>query len=41
MQCGKKGHFKCTKERHSLKIKIDMSVKDNLDEFTQGSKSKD
>jgi hypothetical protein len=40
MECGKKGHFKCTKERKSLKIKIDMTVKDNLDEFIEATKNR-
>jgi hypothetical protein len=33
MECGKRGHIKCTSEKKSLKIKIDTEVKDDLDEF--------
>lgn len=40
MECGKKGHIKCTKERKSLKIQIDTFVQDNLDEFIESAKKK-
>ena len=33
IECGKTGHFKCTTEKESLKIKISFKVLDNLDEF--------
>ena len=33
MECGKRGHIKCTSEKKSQKIKIDTEVKDDLDEF--------
>ena len=32
-QCGKNGHFKCTKEYDSLKMKISTRVLDDLNEF--------
>ncbi|CDW74134.1 zinc finger cchc domain-containing protein 7-like [Stylonychia lemnae] len=35
IQCGKKGHIKCLKERKSWKIAIDTSVKNNLNEFIE------
>ena len=35
IECGKKGHIKCTRERKSLKIKIDTDVKDDLNEFIE------
>lgn len=40
MECGNKGHIKCTKERKSLKIQIDTHVQNNLDEFIESSKKK-
>jgi hypothetical protein len=33
IQCGHKGHLKCTKEEHSKKIKIDTKVLNDLNEF--------
>ena len=33
VECGKPGHIKCTKERESNKIMVDVQVKDDLEEF--------
>jgi hypothetical protein len=33
IECGKVGHVKCTKEKESNKIMIDVQVKDDLEEF--------
>lgn len=33
MECGRSGHFKCTSERKSNKVKLTFDVKNNLDEF--------
>lgn len=33
IECGKKGHFKCSQESKTWKIKLDFEVKNNLDEF--------
>ena len=33
MECGKSGHFKCTSEKRSRKVKLTFLVEDNLDEF--------
>jgi hypothetical protein len=33
VECGKPGHVKCTKEKESNKIMIDVQVKDDLEEF--------
>lgn len=33
IECGKSGHLKCTKEKMSSKIPIDVLVKDDLNEF--------
>ena len=33
IECGAWGHFKCTSERKSQKIKLTTKVEDNLDEF--------
>lgn len=40
IECGKKGHIKCTKERKSIKIKIDCDVRDDLNEFIEYQKKK-
>lgn len=40
-ECGGTGHFKCTKERHSLKVPINPFVADNLDEFLSVAKKSD
>ena len=33
VECGKPGHIKCTKEKESNKILVDVQVKDDLEEF--------
>ena len=33
MECGKRGHFKCTDEKASGKVPINTHVFENLDEF--------
>jgi len=33
MECGKYGHFKCTSENRSRKVKLTFEVADNLNEF--------
>ena len=33
LECGKPGHIKCTKEKESNKILVDVQVKDDLEEF--------
>jgi C4-type Zn-finger protein len=40
MECGKAGHVKCTKEKESNKIHVDVQVKDDLEEFVQKFVSK-
>lgn len=34
MECGKRGHFKCTTEKESWKMILEMTTKENLDEFS-------
>jgi hypothetical protein len=41
MECGKTGHFKCTKEKNSKKVPINPMVADNLDEFLIAAKGSD
>lgn len=43
IECGKSGHFKCTKENRSRVINLTFHVEDNLDEFfvTESSPSSD
>ena len=41
IECGKPGHFKCTQEKESLKIKIPTKVLGNLDEFIKKMKGKE
>lgn len=38
MECGERGHFKCTSEKESQKIKINTHVFDDLDEFFRTDK---
>ena len=33
VECGKDGHIKCTKESHSLHVKINTKVLNDLNEF--------
>ena len=33
MECGRDGHFKCTSENRSRKVKLTFDVADNLNEF--------
>lgn len=33
IECGKPGHIKCSKEKESLKIKVDAKVMNDLNEF--------
>lgn len=33
IECNQQGHFKCTSERESRKVKLSFRVEENLDEF--------
>lgn len=35
VECGHKGHFKCTSEKDSLKINLIYQMKGDLDEFSE------
>ena len=43
IECGRNGHFKCTKENKSKKINLTFKVQENLDEFfvSESSSSED
>jgi len=34
MTCNKLGHFKCTLEKSSLKMSLDFSMKESLEDFS-------
>lgn len=39
IQCGSRGHIKCLREKKSLKVQLDFTVKNNLDEFIEKRKT--
>ena len=41
IECGSWGHFKCTTEQQSLRVKLTFCVENNLDEFFVGRSHSD